>query len=260
MDIVQAMILAVVEGVTEFLPVSSTGHMIMTSHLLQMPQTEFLKTFEIAVQLGAILAVVVMYWRTFLLDWEVMAKVIAAFIPTAVVGLILYKAVKHFLLGNVMVVVWALFIGGAALILFELYVKPKEKAIEKMENISWLQAVVIGLCQSLAVIPGVSRSAATIVGGLCLGISRRTIVEFSFLLAVPTMLAATVLDILKTEAVMTGDDWLVLGICFLLAFGVAYASIKFLLRYVQKYNFIPFGVYRVVVSMVFLLWFVWSHG
>src|SRR5665213_525151 len=119
MDIFHTMVLAVIEGITEFLPVSSTGHMIMASHMMQMPQTEFLKTFEIAIQLGAIAAVAGLYWRTFLLDWEIDAKIFAAFVPTAIIGLLLYKIIKKVLFGNAWVIVWAWFIGGIVIILFE---------------------------------------------------------------------------------------------------------------------------------------------
>ncbi len=255
MDIVQAVILGVVEGVTEFLPISSTGHMIIVSHLLKMPQTEFLKTFEIAIQLGAIMAVAGMYWRTFLLDWDIGLKVLAAFVPTAVIGLLLYKVVKQFLLGNMLVVVWSLFIGGALLILFEMYFRPRQEPIEKLEKISYQQALIIGLFQALAVIPGVSRSAATIVGGMLLGVGRRTIVEFSFLLAVPTMMAATLLDVAKTDAVLSSVEWGILAVGFMVAFIVAWFSVKLLLRYITKYNFTPFGVYRVILALV-LLFFV----
>lgn len=251
MDCFQAIILGVIEGVTEFLPVSSTGHMIIASHLMQIPDSEFLKTFEIAIQLGAILAVAGLYWRTFLLDWEVGLKVLAAFVPTAIIGFILYKLIKHYLMGNSWVVIGALFIGGVVIILFEKYYKPQENNIKQMAKISYLQAMIIGLCQSLAVIPGVSRSAATILGGLMLGVSRKTIVEFSFLLAVPTMLAATILDIMKTEADLNLDEWGVLAIGFLVAFIVAWGAVKFFLHYIQRHSFTAFGIYRIVISIVF---------
>ena len=251
MDIIQAIILAVIEGITEFLPVSSTGHMIVASHLMQIPQTEFLKTFEIAIQLGAIAAVAGLYWRTFLLDWEVVAKVMAAFVPTALVGFVLYKFIKHFLLGNVLVVIWALFLGGAFIIMFERFYRVREGHIREITKISYAQAMIIGLCQALAVIPGVSRSAATILGGLMLGVSRQTIVEFSFLLAVPTMLAATVLDLMKTEADLSLDQWGILALGFLVALAVAWASVKFFLQYIQRHNFTAFGIYRVIAAVVF---------
>lgn len=251
MDLVPAVILAIIEGITEFLPVSSTGHMILASHVMGLSQTEFLKTFEIAIQLGAIMAVFSLYWRTFLLDWEVLAKVMAAFIPTAIVGFILYKLIKKFLLGNAWVVIGALLAGGVFIILFERLYRGKDNAIEDIRTISYRQAVVIGLCQSLAVVPGVSRSAATILGGLMLGVKRATIVEFSFLLAVPTMLAATVLDLLKSSAQLSTPDWGVLGIGFLVAWLTAWATVKFFLSYIQRHNFVAFGIYRVAIALLF---------
>ena len=253
MDLFHAIILAVIEGITEFLPVSSTGHMIAASQIMGMPQTEFLKTFEIAIQLGAIAAVAGLYWRTFLLDWEVGVKVMAAFVPTAIIGFIVYKLIKKFLLGDVVIVAWALFTGGVLIILFERFYRFKGKAVTRMEDISYPQAVWIGLCQALAVVPGVSRSAATIIGGLAVGVERQTIVQFSFLLAVPTMLAATVLDILKTEAVLDAQAWETLAIGFVIALAVAWCSVKFLLFYVRKHDLSVFGFYRVIAAILLLV-------
>jgi undecaprenyl-diphosphatase len=253
MDLTHAIILGIVEGITEYLPVSSTGHMIIASHLMHMPQTEFLKTFEIAIQLGAIGAVFSLYWRTFLLDWEVGCRVLAAFVPTAIIGFILYKGIKEYLLGNVAVVGWALCIGGALLILFELFYKDDGKRTKRMEQISYPQALAIGVCQALAVIPGVSRSAATIVGGLMLGVSRQTIVEFSFLLAVPTMLAATVLDVLKSHSQIRGEEWSILAVGFAVAFITAFGAVKFLLSFVKNNTFMAFGIYRIVIGTLVLL-------
>lgn len=252
MELIHAVVIAIVEGLTEFLPVSSTGHMIIASHMMNMPQTEFLKTFEIAIQLGAIGAVFSLYWRVFLLDWEVGAKVLAAFVPTAVIGFLLYKIVKQFLLGNVAVVGLALLVGGIFLVVFERLYRGKQGAVKDLHGISYAQAVIIGLCQSVAVVPGVSRSAATIVGGLMLGISRTVIVEFSFLLAVPTMLAATVLDLLKSGPRITAHEFGLLAVGFVVAFAVAFATVKFLLRYVQRNDFIAFGVYRIAVGVLVL--------
>jgi undecaprenyl-diphosphatase len=251
MDIIHAIILGVIEGVTEFLPVSSTGHMIVASHIMHIPETEFLKTFEIAIQLGAICAVVGLYWRIFLLDWEVVMKVMAAFIPTAVIGYVLYKLIKHYLLGNATVVIASLLIGGIFIIVFEHFFKVKEDSIKEIVKISYPQAMMIGLCQALAVIPGVSRSAATILSGLMLGVSRKTIVEFSFLLAVPTMAAATVLDLLKTDADLTSHEWGILALGFVIALVVAWFSVKFLLQYIQRHNFTAFGIYRIVAAIIF---------
>ena len=256
MDLIHAIILGVVEGITEYLPVSSTGHMMLVSHFLHLTDTEFLKTFEIAIQLGAIAAVFSLYWRTFLLDWEVGLKVMTAFLPTAVIGFVLYKLIKHYLLGNVMVVVGALFVGGIILIIFEKMYKAnegKEGKVERLEQITYVQALIIGTCQSLAVIPGVSRSAATIISGLSIGISRRIIVEFSFLLAVPTIGAAVALDILKSSAEIHAREWGLLVIGSLVAFGVAWASVKFLLHFIKHNDFIFFGVYRIITAVVLLI-------
>jgi len=199
MTLLQALVLGIVEGLTEFLPISSTGHLILAAKLLGLAQTEFQKSFEIVIQLGAILAVVVLYWRSFLRP-KVLAKVIAAFIPTGIIGLALYHLVKTYLLGNEMVVLAALALGGLVLILFELWHREPAGAVGEVDSVTYLQAIGIGLFQALAIIPGVSRSGATIVGGLAMGLTRETIVEFSFLLAVPTMLAATGLDLIKNAS------------------------------------------------------------
>ncbi len=255
MDFIHAVILGIVEGVTEYLPVSSTGHMIITSHLLHLTESEFLKTFEIAIQLGAIAAVFSLYWRTFLLDWEVGLKVMAAFLPTAVIGFVLYKLVKHFLLGNILVVALSLFIGGVVLIVFEKLYKGQEGSVDRLEHITYPQALIIGLCQSLAVVPGVSRSAATILSGLMLGITRKTIVEFSFLLAVPTITAAVVWDMIKSSSDIQGAQWGLLAVGFIVAFVVAWGSVKFLLRYIKRNDFVAFGVYRIIIAVVLLFLF-----
>jgi undecaprenyl-diphosphatase len=245
-----SLILGIVEGITEFLPVSSTGHLILASALLGIPQTDFQKTFEIVIQLGAILAVVAIYWRAFL-NPDTLKKVIVAFIPTGIIGLALYKVVKTYLLGNDIVVLWALGLGGVALIAFEYWHTEKETASGSIADISYTQAVWIGLFQAISIIPGVSRSAATILGGLLVGLKRRTIVEFSFLLAVPTMVAASGLDLLKTSAVFTISQVGALATGFAVAFIVALFSIRFLLQYVRTHTFVPFGIYRIVVALAF---------
>ncbi len=253
MNIFHSIILGLVEGVTEFLPVSSTGHLILTGRLLGLPQSEFLKTFEIAIQLGAILAVVVMYGRLLFRDFEVSKRVAAAFIPTAILGFILYKVVKKVFLNSHEVVLWSLFLGGIFLIVFECWHKESKEGEEKISEMSYAKAVIIGVVQSLAMVPGVSRSAATIVGGLALGLKRKTIVEFSFLLAVPTMLAAVLLDLVKTAGSFDRIQFLHLGVGLVTSFVVAMASIKFLLKFIQNNNFIGFGVYRIVVAALFWL-------
>jgi undecaprenyl-diphosphatase len=242
-----AVLLGIVEGLTEFLPVSSTAHLILTSRLLGLPQTEFLKTFEIAIQLGAILAVAVLYWRKLLLDRRTLLLVLAAFIPTAIIGFALHGLVKDVLLESVPTVLWALAIGGVILIAFE-WLHPSARSTNE-KQMTLTQAVLIGCCQALALVPGVSRSAATIVGGQMLGVGRMMIVEFSFLLAIPTMLAATVLDVAKSRDALASADLLPLAIGFLTSFIVALLSIRWFLAFVRERSFAVFGVYRIVVAV-----------
>lgn len=250
MNLFDAAILGAIEGITEFLPISSTGHLILASHLLGIPDSDLLTSFAIAIQLGAICAVVALYWRSFL-NLEVLKRLLAGFIPTALIGLLLYSFVKHQLLGNEMVVVAALALGGVALIVFELLHKEKPDAPEGLTTITYRQAVLVGIAQSVAMIPGVSRSAATIMGGLLLGIRRATIVEFSFLLAVPTMGAAVALDVYKNYTLFTYDSIATIGVGFVVAFVVALVAITSLLRFIKKATFIPFGIYRIVVAALF---------
>ncbi len=250
MTLLDALILGVIEGITEFLPISSTGHLILASHLLGIPDGSFLTSFAIAIQLGAICAVLVLYWKSFL-NIEILKRLLAGFIPTAIVGLLLYSFIKHTLLGNEMVVVVALLVGGVLLIVFERFHKENKEGADSVTAITYPQAVIIGLCQSVAMIPGVSRSAATIVGGLLLGIRRTAIVEFSFLLAVPTMGAAVALDILNSYKTFTPDNVGVIGVGFVAAFVVAMLSIRLLLTYIKTATFVPFGVYRILIAIIF---------
>ncbi|MDD5050858.1 MAG: undecaprenyl-diphosphate phosphatase [Candidatus Pacebacteria bacterium] len=252
MTIIHAIILGIVEGITEFLPISSTGHMILAGNLLHIPQTEFLKTFEIFIQLGAILAVVVLFWKRLTTSIESWKRIIIGFIPTGIIGLALYKVVKTYLLGNSTVVLWSLLLGGIAILVFELWYKRQEgERIENIESISYKKSALVGLAQAVAIVPGVSRSAATIVGGLLLGIKRETIVEFSFLLAIPTMLAASGLDLLKSASSIQANQIYLLAIGFVVSFVVALGSIKFLLNFVKKHTFIPFAIYRIAVAILF---------
>jgi undecaprenyl-diphosphatase len=255
MDIIQAVIFGIVEGISEFLPISSTGHLMLTARYLGISQTEFVKSFEIAIQLGAILAVAVLYWKTLIRGGDIYLKLLAAFLPTAVIGGILYKMVKGFLLDSSTVVLWALFLGGIALIIFEWLHKEKESAAAELSQISYPQAVLIGCFQSLAIVPGVSRAAATIVGGLIVGLRRKTIVEFSFLLAIPTMAAAVALDLLKSAHAFNKGQFLVLSVGLLVSFAVAMLAIRFLLVFIKKHTFIPFGIYRILLAAAFWIKF-----
>lgn len=252
MNIIQSVIYGLVEGLTEFLPISSTGHLIIVSKLLG-DSSDFIKTFEIVIQLGAILAVVAIYGKKLLTNLELCKKIIVAFMPTAILGLVFYKIIKQYLLGNIWVVAIAMLVGGIFILFFEKWHKKKPVSVETSE-ITYKQAGLIGLAQSLAMIPGVSRSAATIIGGLALGLDRKQIVEFSFWLAVPTMAAASGLDLLKNYQAFTGNQVIYLLTGFVVAFMSAYAAIKVFLKYIQSHDFVPFAIYRIVLGLL-MIWF-----
>lgn len=246
-----AVILGIVEGLTEFLPVSSTGHLIMTARLLRLPETEFLKSLEIAIQLGPILAVGAVYWRSFLRKPEVLKRVLVALAPTLAVGFLLYKVIKQSLFSSEAVILWSLLLGGVALILFDRWHREGPDSIGEIENIPYAKSFWIGLAQATAVVPGVSRAGATILGGLMLGMKRTVIVEFSFLLAVPTILGATALDLVKSCSVFKNTDWGLLLIGSAVSFVVALGVIRFFIRYVQKGGFTAFGVWRILSALAF---------
>lgn len=256
MTIIQSLIMGIVEGLTEFLPISSTAHLIFAGELLRIPTSEFLKTFEISIQLGAILAVVIIYFKRVWNNLGLIWKLAAAFIPTSIIGLIFYKIVKNFLMESNLVIAISLLLGGIIIILFENWYSKKnisEIAEDKDLNaITYKQAVILGVIQALAIIPGVSRAGATIIGGLAQGIKRKTIVEFSFLLAIPTMLAATVLDIYKNPATFSGNQLTLWVIGFITSFITAIIGVKFLIKYVQKNDFKIFGWYRIVLGLIVL--------
>jgi len=253
MDFITALILGIVQGISEFLPISSTGHLILASHLMGLQHTEFLKSFEIAIQAGTILSVVALYWRSLMVDFEVIKRLAVAFLPTGLLGLTLYRLIKGYLLGSETVVLCSLLIGGILIIAFERWYREGENATGEIRAMSYKNALIVGLFQSVAMIPGVSRSAATILGGLLLGLKRKTIVEFTFLLAVPTMLAATGYDLIKSGSQFSLDQVQYLLIGFVTAFVVALLSIKFLLRFIKTHTFLPFGIYRIVLVIVWVL-------
>jgi undecaprenyl-diphosphatase len=250
MTFLQALVLGIVEGITEFLPISSTGHLILTSRLLGIPDSDFVKTFEIVIQLGAILAALLLYWRLLLLNTRTLAKTLLAFVPTGIAGFLLYKVVKQ-LLGSPAVVVWSFAIGGVLLILIEQLHRARPDEGRGVDAISFPQAFSLGVCQILSMIPGVSRSASTIMPGLLMGISRRTIVEFSFILAVPTMAAATGYEMLKSYRSMSLQQLDVLAVGFVVSFVMALVAMKALLTYIQRHTFVAFGVYRILAAVAF---------
>jgi len=255
MTIIDAVILGIVEGLSEFLPISSTGHLILAERIMGMASTEAVKSFDIVIQLGAIAAVVLLYWRSLILSRRTLLLVIAGFIPTGLIGLAMHGIIRTYFLGNITVVGWSLLLGGLFLVLFERLHREDPGATDALEAITFRQAVIIGTFQAIAIIPGVSRSAATIVGGLLLGLKRRTIVEFSFLLAVPTMLAASGLDLLRAGPSLTAHDGMAILIGFLTAFIIAIFAVRWFLRFIQEHTFTSFGIYRIIVGIAALvLW------
>lgn len=268
MELWQSIVLGIVEGITEFLPISSTGHLILTSKLLGL-NGEFAKSFEIAIQSGAILSVLILYGRKLLEDRDLAIKTLVAFVPTGILGLLFYKLIKEYLLGNTFVVVVSLFIGGILLIVFELYHQKRtiteisssglttgvSSSLARIKKMSYKDAIMIGLIQSVSMVPGVSRAAATILGALFLGFDRKTAVEFSFLLAIPTLLAATSYDLLKSANLFSYSDFQILGLGFVASFIVATLAIKWFVGLVKTNTLIPFGIYRIILSIVYILLF-----
>ncbi len=255
MTIISSLVLGIVEGITEFLPISSTAHMEIAARLMGILQTDFVKTFEIVIQFGAILAVVVLYTSRIKSRPEIWKRVIAAFIPTGIIGFLLYKIIKNSLLGNFTVVVWALGIGGLIIILLEIFLSKSTEtnSLDEIEKMSYKNAFIIGTVQAIAVIPGVSRSAATVMAGRVLGMSRKAIVEFSFLLAVPTMLAASGYELYKSAPIFTTQESLMLIVGFVAAFVAALLSVKWLMNFVSKRDFKAFGVYRIILAIVLII-------
>jgi len=251
MSLVHTIILGIVEGITEFLPVSSTGHLILVEKILLIPQTEFVKSFDIIIQLGAILAVVILYAKTVLTKLFLIPKIIVAFLPTAVIGFSLYSVVKHSLLGNPLVTVVSLFAGGVLFILLERKLGKDTVSTSSLSGITLAQSFFIGLMQSVSIVPGVSRAAASIFGGMMTGLTRQTAVEFSFLLAIPTMAAAVGLDLIKTGFLFSRSEWTTLGIGFMISFLTALIAVKFLMAFIKTNTFVPFGVYRIVLAIAF---------
>ncbi|MDW2744809.1 undecaprenyl-diphosphate phosphatase [Atlantibacter subterraneus] len=259
-SLVIAAILGVVEGLTEFLPVSSTGHMIIVGHLLGF-EGETAKTFEVVIQLGSILAVVVMFWRRLFSligihfgrpSHEGMGRgrlslihILLGMIPAVVLGLVLHDLIKS--LFNPTNVMYALVVGGVLLIAAELF-KPKEPRAPGLDDMTYRQAFAIGCFQCLALWPGFSRSGATISGGMLVGVSRYAASEFSFLLAVPMMMGATALDLYKSYHFLTAADIPMFAVGFVTAFLVALVAIKTFLQIIKRISFIPFAIYRFIVA------------
>ncbi|MBA4198692.1 MAG: UDP-diphosphatase [Chitinophaga sp.] len=257
MNFIQSIIIAIVEGLTEFLPVSSTGHMIITSSIMGIEKDVFVKLFEVAIQLGAILSVVVLYWKKFFdfAKWQFYLKLLVAVIPALVLGKLLSDKIDALLESPITVAI-SLIAGGVVLLFIDkLFTK---STIEQEKDISYVKGFIIGFWQCLAMIPGVSRSAASIIGGMQQGLSRKVAAEFSFFLAVPTMAAATGYKLLKTykespEIIKDKHNLLLLGVGNLVAFIVAMLAVKFFIGYLQKHGFKIFGWYRIIVGAIVLI-------
>jgi len=266
MDIIQSIILGIVEGLTEFLPVSSTGHMIIAQHLLGIESTPFVKAYTVIIQLGAIVSVLVLYWRRFFYPnsleeglswwgsvWRFYLKLIVGVLPAVVLGLLFNKMIDK-ALGSVLVVAVMLVLGGVFMLFCD---KIFNKGSESTK-LNYKRAFIIGAIQCISMIPGVSRSMATIVGGMSQKLTRRNAAEFSFFLAVPTMFGASVLELYKmiadgeTNILAEGNNLNILLLGAFVSFIVAIAAIKFFINYVSKYGFKAFGWYRIVVGLIIL--------
>ncbi len=252
MTLFQAFVLAVIEGITEFLPISSTGHMIIAAHYLTIENPNLLKSFEVIIQFGAILSVVFFYKNKFLkMDLNFFKKLILAFVPTGIIGFLLKNKIDSWL-DSVHIVAWALVLGGVALIACDFFFKPKQNP-KTFNNLNSLQIASLGLFQAVSLIPGVSRSGATIVGGLVFRLSRKEAAEFSFFLAVPTMTVATLYKSIKIFPSISANDGGLILFGSLIAFMVAYLAIKFFIHVVGKYGFFYFGIYRIILGLLIIL-------
>lgn len=263
LDLIKVLILGIVEGITEFLPISSTGHLIVATAALQPNFSPALSgTFEIFIQLGAVVAVVAYYrsdlWRQVVRvrsDREVQhfwVTLFIAFVPAALIGLVLHSAIKTYLFSPTTVAI-SLIVGGIAFLFVERRLQSQSQTTEALMNVSYRQALIIGVVQTLALIPGASRSAASIFGGMLAGLNRETATRFSFYLAIPTLGLATIVDLLLSLDDLQGDDLLFLAVGTIVSGVVAWLAIGWLLRYVSRHTFIPFGYYRIVAGVIILV-------
>ncbi|WP_121245807.1 undecaprenyl-diphosphate phosphatase [Mucilaginibacter phyllosphaerae] len=260
MNIIHVIVLAIIEGITEFLPVSSTGHMIIASSVMGIQSNDFVKLFTVAIQLGAILSVVVLYFKRFFQTLDFYFKLFVAFIPAAVFGLLFSKKIDE-LLESALTVGITLFIGGIILLFVDKWFNNPDVKEEK--EIGYLTALKIGFFQCLSMIPGTSRSAATIVGGMSQKLSRKAAAEFSFFLAVPTMFAATgkkLYDFYKEGHVFTGEEVRLLAIGNVIAFIVALLAIKTFITFLERRGFQLFGWYRILVGGIIIILYLSGHN
>jgi len=254
--IIHTIVLGIIEGLTEFLPVSSTFHLIFSAHILGLMQNDFTKLFEVFIQSGAILAVVFLYYKTFITDKELLKKTCIAFLPTAIIGFAFYKIIKNvFFESNVLML--SVFIGvGILFILYEWIIVKKKISLDRsLETFTFKEAILIGFFQSFAIIPGVSRAGAVILGMMFLKFRRDESAKFSFLLSVPTLFAASFLDLIKMRQIVfsSGNNMLLLGVGFFVSFIVAYIVIKWFIGYLQNHSLVLFGGYRVIAGLILFL-------
>jgi undecaprenyl-diphosphatase len=251
MTIIDSVILGIVEGITEFLPVSSTAHLILASTLLGLKQTMQNVAFEVIIQLGATLAIVMIYLdKINFKEIELWKKVILAFFPLAIIGFLLRHQIKE--LFTLTTVAWMFIIGGIVFFIVEKIYSEEKVKVNDVEKVNYKQALIVGFFQVFALIPGTSRSGATIVGGMLSGLSRKTAADFSFLLAIPTMFAASGYEFVKNIHSFKDQNLLILAIGFIVSFVSCYIAVKWFLAFVKKYTLIPFGIYRIIVGIVLL--------
>lgn len=253
MQYLYAIILGVVEGLTEFLPISSTAHLIIATKLLGLPQNDYWKFFEVFIQSGAILAVAAAFF-TQLKDRKIMKNLVFSFVPTALIGFVLYKVIKQYFLGNVVLLSVALMIFGIVFLVLEWAIRNKRLSlVKKSQDITPLEAVLLGVFQALAVVPGVSRSGIVMVAGMVMGIQRVEIALYSFLLAVPTIFAASAYDVLKTDKLVMLQNIPLSVLGFASAFVSAYVVVKWFIRFMQHRDLVGFAWYRIVIGIIVLL-------
>jgi len=252
LDIFQAIIIGIIEGFTEFLPISSTGHMIVASQFLGVEQDSVTKAYEVIIQFAAIMAVMLIYKEKITFKKiDLWVKLLIAFLPLGIVGFIFKDYIKT--LFTVETVAWMFIIGGVVFLIVEYFYEEKPNTIKEVEAVNYREALGIGISQIFSLIPGTSRAGATIIGGLLLGLDRKTASDFSFLLAIPVMGAVTAYDLLKHYHEFADANWVAFGVGFFVAFIVAYITVKLFLVFIQKFSFIPFGIYRILFGMLLLV-------
>ena len=252
MDIFQAIIIGIIEGFTEFLPISSTGHMIVASKFLGVDQSAVVKAYEVIIQFSAILAVILLYREKInFKEINLWSKIIGAFFPLAIIGFLLKDWVKEIF--NVQTVAYMFIVGGIIFIIVEYFHKDEKMSAQEVEEVTWIQAMSIGFAQVFSLVPGTSRAGSTIIGGMLSGVSRKASTEFSFLLAIPVMMAVSGYDLLKHYKEFIGADLTAFAIGFVVAFVVAYITIKMLIVFLQRFTFVAFGIYRIIFGIVLLM-------